>query len=166
MEDNIPKFDLPVDFIVGNSITGEILNQYGRFPAYENTGVCYFPLGDDMFPVLLEELKKAEHFIFMEYFIVEHGVMWDAILQVLETKAAEGVEVFVNGVSAGIQIAAPYRYDLSGLVKEGENELRIEVATTLEREMSQHPDPMMAMMGVKSVPTSESGITGMVCIEK
>ncbi len=46
-----------------------------------------------MFPVLLEELKKAEHFIFMEYFIVEHGVMWDAILQVLETKAAEGVEV-------------------------------------------------------------------------
>ncbi len=32
MEDNIPKFDLPVDFIVGNSITGEILNQYGRFP--------------------------------------------------------------------------------------------------------------------------------------
>ena len=82
------------------------------------------------------------------------------------SKAAEGVEVFVNGVSAGIQIAAPYRYDLSSLVKEGENELRIEVATTLEREMSQHPDPMMAMMGVKSVPTSESGITGMVCIEK
>ena len=69
------------------------MNQYGRFPAYENTGVRYFPLGDDMFPVLLEELKKAEHFIFMEYFIVEHGVMWDAILQVLETKAAEGVEV-------------------------------------------------------------------------
>ena len=82
------------------------------------------------------------------------------------SKAAEGVEVFVNGVSAGIQIAAPYRYDLSSLVKEGENELRIEVATTLEREMSQHPDPMMAMMGVKSVPTSESGITGMVYIEK
>ena len=63
------------------------MNQYGRFPAYENTGVRYFPLGDDMFPVLLEELKKAEHFIFMEDFIVEHGVMWDAILQVLETKA-------------------------------------------------------------------------------
>lgn len=64
------------------------MNQYGRFPAYENTGVRYFPLGDDMFPVLLEELKKAEHFIFMEYFIVEHGVMWDAILQVFEAKSA------------------------------------------------------------------------------
>ena len=75
------------------------------------------------------------------------------------SKAAEGVEVFVNGVSAGIQIAAPYRYDLSGLMKEGKNELRIEVATTLEREMSQHPDPMLAMMGIKPVPTSESGIT-------
>lgn len=86
------------------------MNQYGRFPAYENTGVCYFPLGDDMFPVLLEELKKAEHFIFMEYFIVEHGVMWDAILQVLETKAAEGVEVrFMYDGTCSISLL-PYNY--------------------------------------------------------
>lgn len=86
------------------------MNQYGRFPAYENTGVRYFPLGDDMFPVLLEELKKAEHFIFMEYFIVEHGVMWDAILQVLETKAAEGVEVrFMYDGTCSISLL-PYNY--------------------------------------------------------
>ena len=39
MEDNIPKFDLPVDFIVGNSITGEILNQYGRFPCKIKAGI-------------------------------------------------------------------------------------------------------------------------------
>lgn len=86
------------------------MNQYGRFPAYENTGVRYFPLGDDMFPVLLEELKKAEHFIFMEYFIVEHGVMWDAILQVLETKVAEGVEVrFMYDGTCSISLL-PYNY--------------------------------------------------------
>lgn len=86
------------------------MNQYGRFPAYENTGVRYFPLGDDMFPVLLEELKKAEHFIFMEYFIVEHGVMWDAILQVLETKASEGVEVrFMYDGTCSISLL-PYNY--------------------------------------------------------
>ena len=86
------------------------MNQYGRFPAYENTGVRYFPLGDDMFPVLLEELKKAEHFIFMEYFIVEHGVMWDAILQELETKVAEGVEVrFMYDGTCSISLL-PYNY--------------------------------------------------------
>lgn len=82
------------------------------------------------------------------------------------SEAAEGVEVFVNGKSAGIQVAAPCRYDLTGLVKEGENILRIEVATTLEREMSQYPNPMAAMMGIKVEPTSKSGITGRVYIEK
>ena len=48
--------------------------------------------------------------------------------------AYEGVEVFVNGISAGAQIAAPFEYDLTGLVKEGNNWLAIEVSTTLERE--------------------------------
>lgn len=55
--------------------------------------------------------------------------------QTLEiTDAYEGVEVFVNGQSAGIQVTAPFVYDLRGLVREGENHLVIEVATTLERE--------------------------------
>ena len=50
------------------------------------------------------------------------------------TEAYEGVEVFVNGVSAGIQIVPSYLYDLTPLCQEGKNELAIEVATTLERE--------------------------------
>ena len=47
------------------------MNRYGGYPIWENTSAQYFPLGDDMYPVLLEELKKAERYIFMEYFIVE-----------------------------------------------------------------------------------------------
>lgn len=39
MDDNIPKFDIPLDFIVGDSITGEILNQYGRFPCKIKAGI-------------------------------------------------------------------------------------------------------------------------------
>lgn len=39
MEDTIPKFDLPVDFIAGNNITGEILNLYGRFPCKIKAGI-------------------------------------------------------------------------------------------------------------------------------
>ena len=50
------------------------------------------------------------------------------------TEAYEGVEVFVNGVSAGIQIVPTYCYDLTDLCREGKNDLAIEVATTLERE--------------------------------
>ena len=50
------------------------------------------------------------------------------------TDAGEDVEVFVNGKSAGIQVLPPFRFDISDLLQDGKNILRIEVATTLERE--------------------------------
>lgn len=71
------------------------LNRSGCFPAYENTEVTYFPLGEDKFAALMEELKKAEKFIFLEYFIIEEGYMWGSILRVLVEKAAQGVDVRV-----------------------------------------------------------------------
>lgn len=71
------------------------LKKNGGFPVYENTEAEYFPLGEDKWKRVLEELKKAEHFIFMEYFIVARGVMWDSILEILKEKAAQGVEVRV-----------------------------------------------------------------------
>lgn len=67
-------------------------NQLG-FPTYRNTEVTYFPLGDDKFKAMVSELRKAKKFIFMEYFIVEEGYMWETILDVLIDKAAQGVEV-------------------------------------------------------------------------
>lgn len=77
------------------------------------------------------------------------------------TDAYEGVELFINGRSAGIQIVAPYRYDLTGYVKEGENRLAIEVATTLERKCyaMTKDDPRMKMRGLAE-PVCGSGITG------
>lgn len=53
------------------------------------------------------------------------------------TDAYEGVEVFVNGQSAGIQIVPPFSFDLRNLSQDGQNLLTIEVATTLERERGQ-----------------------------
>ena len=86
-----------------------LYNQLG-FPTYRNTAVEYFPLGDDKFPVLLRELKKAEHFIFMEYFIVEKSYMWDKIREILEYKAAEGVEIrFMYDGMCSISML-PYHY--------------------------------------------------------
>ena len=71
------------------------INRSGCFPIYENTEVRYFPLGEDKFAAMLEELEKAEQFIYMEYFIIEEGYMWGRILDVLARKAKAGVDVRV-----------------------------------------------------------------------
>ena len=71
------------------------LNKSGCFPVYDNTEVTYFPLGEDKFSAMLEELEKAQKFIFMEYFIVEEGYMWGRILDILTRKAKEGIDVRV-----------------------------------------------------------------------
>lgn len=76
--------------------------------------------------------------------------------------AAEGVEVFVNGKSVGIQIAPPYLFDISEYAKQGNNELVIEVATTLERQCYPMLSRIRKMMTPK--PSSKSGITGTVKI--
>lgn len=71
----------------------EYMNRYGGYPVYDQTYAEYFPLGDLWYPKLLEELEKAEQYIFMEYFIVEEGRFWDSVLEVLARKAEQGVEV-------------------------------------------------------------------------
>lgn len=63
------------------------------FPVCENTQVQYFSVGDDMFPELLRDLQRAKHYIFMEYFIISDGVMWNSMKKILKEKAAAGVEV-------------------------------------------------------------------------
>ena len=60
---------------------------------YSDTKQKYFPLGEEMFARLLEDLRSAEQFIFMEYFIIEEGHFWNSILEILKEKAAVGVEV-------------------------------------------------------------------------
>ena len=79
----------------GTDDLGRFLNRTGCFPIYDRTDVKYFPLGEKKFEAMLEELEKAEKYIFMEYFIVEEGYMWGRILDILIRKAAEGVEVRV-----------------------------------------------------------------------
>lgn len=71
------------------------VNRTGTFPIYDDTEVTYFPLGEDKFKAMLEELEKAEHYIYMEYFIIAEGLMWGSILEILRRKAAEGVDVRV-----------------------------------------------------------------------
>lgn len=65
----------------------------GKYPTYKNAQLKYFPLGEDKFKEMLIQLEKAERFIFLEYFIIERGYMWDRILEILKRKAKAGVEV-------------------------------------------------------------------------
>lgn len=69
------------------------LNNYARFPASTNNDVKYYNFGQDFYPSLLKELKSAEKFIFMEYFIINNGIMLENILDILKEKASLGVDV-------------------------------------------------------------------------
>jgi len=80
------------------------------FPVYKNTTTRYFNSGEEFFVSLIEELKKAEKFIFIEFFIIHEGLMWNTILSVLEEKAKEGVDVRVMYDDAGCLTRLPYKY--------------------------------------------------------
>ncbi len=86
------------------------LGSCGNAPLCANTEVQYFPLGEDKFQEMLRQLEQAEHFIFLEYFIVVQGTMWGQILEILARKAKEGVEVRVlyDGLNAMTNL--PYHY--------------------------------------------------------
>lgn len=82
------------------------------YPVCKDTEVKYFPSGEEMFPNILEELEKAEHFIFLEYFIIEEGEVWDAMLKILSRKAAQGVDVRVIYDDVGCVGKLPTGYNL------------------------------------------------------
>ena len=64
-----------------------------NYPVYAGCKMKYYPIGEAKFADMIEQLKHAEHFIFMEYFIVAKSYMWNTILEILKEKAAQGVEV-------------------------------------------------------------------------
>lgn len=65
----------------------------GYFSVYENSNLEYFPSGEAQYVRLLDELQKAEKYIFIETFIINKGLMWDSILQILLNKVKQGVDV-------------------------------------------------------------------------
>ena len=69
------------------------ISEYGPYPAWKNSTAKYYPCGEAMYPDLLADLEKAERFIFLEFFIVRTGKMWDGVEDILVRKAAQGVDV-------------------------------------------------------------------------
>lgn len=69
------------------------LYQYEMMPVYSDTRIAYYPNGESMMDTLLYDLKSAKKYIFIEFFIVDYGEMFEAIFTILREKVKEGVEV-------------------------------------------------------------------------
>ncbi len=97
MQNTLPPNDGILEKIVQDESAAGFQSRYivraSSCPPYENTDVRYFPLGEDMFAAMVEELERAEKYIFLEYFIISEGRMWNTILEILTRKAASGVDV-------------------------------------------------------------------------
>jgi len=79
-------------------------------PVYGNTDVKYYPLGDDCYQDILDALRSAKRYIFIEYFIIEEGKLWNSVVEILEEKAAQGVEIRVIYDDVGSMFTLPANY--------------------------------------------------------
>ena len=86
------------------------LEQTTHCPVYGNTHTKYYPLGDNCYDDILAALRGAERYIFIEYFIIEEGKLWNSILDILKEKVQRGVEVRVIYDDIGSMATLPSDY--------------------------------------------------------
>ncbi len=95
----------------------------GYSTAYRNTGAAYYPSGEAMLRAMTEAIEGAKSFIFLEFFILDEGAMWDELLELLYRKKQEGVEIrlLYDGIGSLFKIPARYEKTLT----EGGIETRV-----------------------------------------
>lgn len=91
-------------------IINALLHMDSNAEVYDQTDSQFFASGEEMWQQMLKDLKRAEKFIFLEYYIVEEGLMWDSMLEILEEKAAQGVEVKMIYDDIGCMVTLPGDY--------------------------------------------------------
>lgn len=104
-KEEISKEDVSVGLQVG------YLQDMGGSPCFAHTATRYLPIGEEFFRVMMEKLRAAKYFIFLEYFIIQEGFMWNEILDVLIEKVEAGVEVRVCYDDIGCSLVLPPKYD-------------------------------------------------------
>ena len=87
------------------------LTQYSYHPLYKNFYTKYIEDGEKKYIELIKELKNAKKYIFLEYFIIAKGFMWDGILEILENKVKEGIDVRIIYDDFGCLFRLPTNYD-------------------------------------------------------
>lgn len=86
------------------------ITKYSLSSICQNTQTEYFKIGEEYYNKLIEELKQAKRYIFMEFFIVSNGKMWNSILEILKQKVKEGVEVRFMYDDLGCIMLLPSHY--------------------------------------------------------
>ena len=89
----------------------QYLQKHAGFPVYNDSETIYLSPGEEKYEALLAQLQKAERYIFLEYFIIQEGMMWNSILEILKEKASEGVKVRVLYDDLGCFLRLPNNYD-------------------------------------------------------
>ena len=87
-----------------------IVNKNHLYP-YLGNKTKYFKFGQEAWPFMLEDLKNAQKYIFLEYFIIENGQFWDSILEILKQKVKSGIEVRVLYDDFGCMSKVPYSFN-------------------------------------------------------
>lgn len=94
------------------SCQSRYIRDFAGFPVCQKTKTRYFRVGEEMYESLLQELKEAEHYIFMEYFIIDDGKMWQGILDILSKKARMGLDVRLIYDDWGCASTMPQEFQL------------------------------------------------------
>lgn len=87
------------------------LEKFASAPAYYNTSTKYYQIGEDFFEDYLVDLKNAKKTIFMQYFIIDEGYMWDTVLEILKEKVSQGVDVRIIYDGFGTLLTLPNNYE-------------------------------------------------------
>ncbi len=106
----LPKTDRTFSESRSDSVCS-YLERHAEYPLYTDGTVEYYKSGEEMFPAMLAELKKAEKYILVEYFIIDSGKMWGSILKLLLEKAMQGVQVRILYDDFGCMMTLPPKYD-------------------------------------------------------
>ncbi|MCD8381065.1 MAG: cardiolipin synthase, partial [Lachnospiraceae bacterium] len=86
------------------------IQNISAYPAYQNVKTTYYPSGESVYEAMLEDLKKAQKYIFLETFILHEGEMWGTILEILVEKAKAGVDVRIMYDDMGSVSLLPSNY--------------------------------------------------------
>ena len=88
----------------------KMLTNIAETHLFSNTKQTYFSSGEEYHKSLLQDLETATKFIYLEYFIIEEGKLWNSILEILKEKAKKGVEVKVAFDDIGCMSTLPGNY--------------------------------------------------------
>lgn len=113
---NVLKNDEKIEEEIGRRSRGaykqiEYISRWSDYPVYDHTLTEYFPLGDVMVPAMMEDIRKAKKYVFLEFFIIGEGQLLNSMLDLLEEKVREGVEVRFMYDDLGSILNVPKNFD-------------------------------------------------------